>query len=475
MIPILFEKNETSFTSNGLGRLRSCISCQVTEERNGIFECDFDYPIDGENYEDILLGRVIGVTHDDTGEIQPFDIVSSTKPINGIVSFHCVHISYRLAGYSVIGSNINSLSAALNMLTSSEPAMPFTFESDFSASGYMAAADGLPKTARQLLGGVEGSILDTYGGEFLWDRFRVNLKKNRGEVRDFNIRYGLNMTDYEDETDYSGVYNQCKPFWTDGQNTIIGGVVPSGFSGYAGRDICAPLDLSDKFETQPTQAALEEAALQYMLSNQTYLPRQNIKVDFIRLQDDPEYEQFESLLECRLCDSIGVIFPRYNMSGVFKIVKTVYNVLKDRFDSMELGALRVTLAEALGIGQGSGGSYIGGGITELVEGEGITITGSGDSRTIAQDNDNIITRTFTASDLSANTWYRNVRFNVAVDGYTPVAFASITLSQADKHVYWFYFSGNTANVGIALNQNSGTIASSQVAITVLYIKNGLIS
>ena len=108
MYPILFEKNETSFSSNGLGRLRDCISCVVTEERNGIYECDFEYPVDGARYEDIICGRIIGVTHDDSDDLQPFDIVSYTKPIDGIVTFHAVHISYRQSGLTVRGTNINS-------------------------------------------------------------------------------------------------------------------------------------------------------------------------------------------------------------------------------------------------------------------------------------------------------------------------------------------------------------------------------
>ena len=65
MIPILYEKNESVFASNGLGRLRDCISCKVAEERNGIYECDFEYPVTGANYDLIQIGRIIGVTHDD--------------------------------------------------------------------------------------------------------------------------------------------------------------------------------------------------------------------------------------------------------------------------------------------------------------------------------------------------------------------------------------------------------------------------
>ena len=64
MIPILFDSNATQFDTNGLGRLIDCISCEVTEERNGVYECEFVYPIDGRNYDKITLERIIAVTHD---------------------------------------------------------------------------------------------------------------------------------------------------------------------------------------------------------------------------------------------------------------------------------------------------------------------------------------------------------------------------------------------------------------------------
>ena len=89
--------------------------------------------------------------------------------------------------------------------------------------------------------------------------------------------------------------------------------------------------------------------MQVMNAQQPYLPLRNITVDFVRLQDESEFERLSSLFECRLCDSIRVIFPRYNMSAYFKIVKTVWNVLLDRYDEVELGSLAPTLAEALGV------------------------------------------------------------------------------------------------------------------------------
>ena len=85
-----------------------------------------------------------------------------------------------------------------------------------------------------------------------------------------------------------------------------------------------------------------------MLSGST-LPKQTIEVNFIRLTDTEEYKRFASLQKCSLCDSIPVVFPKYGMQGNFKIVKTEYDVLNERFNSMELGDLSTTLSEALGL------------------------------------------------------------------------------------------------------------------------------
>ena len=121
MIPVLYDSNEVSFTSNGLGRLRDCTNCIVTEERNGIYECDFEYLVNGQTYEKIQVGRIVAVEHDDTGDVQPFDIMSVSRAIDGVISVHCVHISYRQSYMTVSGSNINSLSDAFTLLGTAKP------------------------------------------------------------------------------------------------------------------------------------------------------------------------------------------------------------------------------------------------------------------------------------------------------------------------------------------------------------------
>lgn len=365
MIPILFEKTEELFTSNGIGRLVDCIECKVTEELNtGVYECDFQYPVTGELYSEITLGRIIGVTHDDTGDLQPFDIVSCSKPIDGVVSFHAVHISYRLARYiaKVPQQTVSDNLKASNMFDNAYPQLNvgrFTYHIGSIISGYMAAtADGLPRSVREWIGGVAGGYLDTYGGEVVWDKFDVYFVASRGTFQDFQIRYGVNMMDYKEEQDGQETYTLAIPFWKGQGNLVVGGLVDSGLTPYD-RQLCVAMDLTDKFETEPTTAQLDAEALSIMTSGQPNLPRRSIEVDFVRLQDLEDYSDYSDLAHCELGDSITVIFPMYNITGTFRIVKVIWDALRDRFDTMTLGSLQTTLAEALGVGGGM--TNVGGG------------------------------------------------------------------------------------------------------------------
>ena len=354
MIPILYESDEINFISNGIGRLRDCIRCEVTEERNGIYECEFEYPVTGQHFNDITCGRIIAVEHDETGDVQPFDIISYTRPLNGVVTFHAQHISYRQKGITVIassGSGGRSLPGIFATLKSGWPSNPFSYYSDISGQRRVAAFDLTPRTARQLLGGVEGSILDAFGGEYEWDKFQVNLWKARGTPKDYTIRYGVNLLEFQEELDSSEVFDACIPYWKGEDDLVLAdpAMITSGDTPLGGRTVCVPLDVTDQFEEKPTQQQVTAAGTTYMNGSRPYLPSQNISVNFVRLQDSDEYDEYAVLQKCSLCDSVKVVFPIYGVTGSFKIVKVVWDVLLERYVEMELGNLYTTLSQALGI------------------------------------------------------------------------------------------------------------------------------
>ena len=82
MIPVLYPPNTTDFSSFGLGVLTDTISCEVTEERNGVFECLLRYPVSGQHYGLITKECIIKAKPNDTAGDQAFRIYRITKPLN---------------------------------------------------------------------------------------------------------------------------------------------------------------------------------------------------------------------------------------------------------------------------------------------------------------------------------------------------------------------------------------------------------
>lgn len=375
MIPILYRTDETAFTSNGLGRLIDCISCEVTEERNGIYECAFQYPITGRFYQEMHdNGGIVGVIHDDAHDIQPFEIYKFSAPIDGIVTFYAHHISYRLSNVIVKPFTAATCAETLVKLKNeSATPNPFTFWTDKGTSGTFTVKT--PSALRALLGGQQGSILDVYGkGDYKFDKWEVSLYSNRGTDTGVTIRYGKNLANIEHERDESGTFSAVAPYWMK-EDTVVtlpeiyvvsptvaaevfpwtiqtGEIMQDG----RGNDIdfsvpnivVSPLDLSGSFEDEPTADQLREAALAYMANNEPWLPDENVKVDFIALWQTPEYENVAALQRVSLCDTVSVFYPELGViQDKQKVIRVVYDVLAERYSSIELGRLRTTLAEAI--------------------------------------------------------------------------------------------------------------------------------
>lgn len=350
MIPILFESNATTYTTNGLGRLADCTRCIATEERNGLYEIEFDYPVSAPLFEDLELGRIVICTHDDHGDEQPFIIYAREVPdLNGIVTFHAHHISYLLNDIVVMPFTASSCASALSKIKSeSVNTNPFTFWTDKSVSATYKST--VPRLARNMLGGEENSILDVFGtGEYQFDKFQVKLYTHRGTDSGVEIYYGKNLADLSQELDSSGCYNAIVPFWADSEGNVV--TLSEKIISYAGqgeRIDAAPMDLSDDFEEIPTQAQLRARARSRYESGDYALPTENIEVNFVQLWQTEEYKQYSALQRVGLCDTVSVFYADAGISKVKqKVIRTVYNVLLDRYDSIELGTLSPSLGQAI--------------------------------------------------------------------------------------------------------------------------------
>ena len=344
MKPVLFDSTATVFTSQGIGTLE-CISCIATEERNGIFEVEFKISTDALHYEDCVEGNIVVCIHDDTKTKQPFQIYKRSKPINGIVTVHAEHITYRLAKIITAPFSSGNVSEALQSLkTNAVEDCPFDFWTDKASDGTFRVEQ--PCSIRSKLGGEQGSILDAFGGgEYQWDHFTVKLYQHRGHDNGVVLRKGKNITDYTKHTDVSGSYTGIVPYYVDnGEVMMLPEKVVRLDGAPAGYTVA--VDLSDKFEEKPSESQLREAAETYLNLNAKPDVAVSAKVSFVSLWQTEEYKNIAPLQRVNLCDTVTVVYDTEDTVKT-KVVKTVYNVLLERYDEIELGETTTNMTSAI--------------------------------------------------------------------------------------------------------------------------------
>ena len=353
MKPILYPAAETEFVSQGLGVLSDAISCTVTEERNGLYELEMEYPIDGQHFSDITDRCIIFAIPSPYRNPQPFRIYRTTKPINGKCTIYARHIRYDLAGMPVNPfSASNAPGAMAGLQANAAISSPFTFWTNKTTAANFSAA--VPSATSSLLGGQTGSILDVYGGEYEFDKFAVKLYDQRGQDNGVTIRYGKNMTDLEQDRNIYNVATGIYPYWqaADGSTLVTcdPAIVPA--PGTYDFEKVVPVDFSQDFQDAPTPEQLLERAQTYVQSNNIGVPTVSLTVSFVQLEQTEQYKNLALLEKCDLCDTVTVQYEKLGVSAKAKIVKIVTNVLLERYDSVEIGEARTNIADTIANQQG---------------------------------------------------------------------------------------------------------------------------
>lgn len=345
---VVFTKTEymDDYSTLGSGALGDTISCTVTEERNGKYELFMTYPVSGIRYKDICEGAVIKVVPSKGRQPDYFRIYSITKPISGIIEIKAEHISYWLSHIPVMPFTASTCVGALNGLKShSAERNPFTFWTDKSTTATYKQI--VPASLRSRLGGVQGSILDVYGGEFEFDRFDVKLWASRGADRGVQLRYGKNITDLTQETNIANTITGICPYWANDDGVVVTlpeEVISSPKANSFPYRRTVVKDFSSDWDDKPTVEQLRTRAEAYVAGSDIGVPKVSIKVSFVDLSQTDDYSDIALLETVKLCDTVTVLFEPFGIDAKAKVVETVWNVLKDRYDSITLGTVSTNLA-----------------------------------------------------------------------------------------------------------------------------------
>jgi phage minor structural protein len=225
--------------------------------------------------------------------------------------------------------------------------VPFWMTSDIENSDGITFKHPKPQSIMDVLLGTEGSVLDVVGGEYEFDGWHVILHSQRGVDTGIGIRYGVNMSDIESETDSSELVTAVVPYWAgdvDGtQTVIVGDLCTSGNVNAFSHIRTIPLDVSSQFDsdTTPTKAQVTAAGRSYI--NSTDLKNLNTST---RVKYDPITLGIGDR-SIYLCDTVRVVHPDLKVSSTAKVVETRFNVLTERYDELTIGSIKQSIVDTI--------------------------------------------------------------------------------------------------------------------------------
>ena len=360
MRPILYNANETAFETYGLGEI-DATKAQVTRERNGNYTLYIEYPasgpLAGTFKNDMRIKSDAGLRTKN----QTFFISRILKDSTGILKVYAKHFSH-LTEKMAIRNNTNATGTAQAALaiwaSNALGGIRFDTWSDIDLTSKTSWNIADFKTARDVLGGVKGSILDVWGGEYEFDNTVIRLHKQLGRRSPIVLEYGRNILRAEDDQDIEGAYTSVYPYATytpENQGTGEGGAtsqqitvelpekyIDGPYIGLYNERRVLIVDFSSNFKDKevPTIDKLRILAKEYAINNRLGLPKINTKIEYVDLSKTLDYKLTQILEEAELCDIVPVYYPQIGLTSEdAKLTTIVYDVLLEQNDSVEVGVI----------------------------------------------------------------------------------------------------------------------------------------
>ena len=362
MRPILFNKNETVFDTYGLGKL-NVTKGTVTRERNGNYTLYAEIPVSDPMVSILQKEMKLKADAGLRTKNQTFEISRIVKDSSNIVKIYGQHISHKLE-YMAIRNQTILNGTAQSALARWKDALigDYSFDvwSDIQTSATTTLTIDKATNARLALGGVEGSILDVWGGEYEFDNMTVRLHKQLGRTAPTVLEYGRNILSAETDETIEDAYTSVLPYATytperpegdtsDNQPdpvtvTIQEDYVDSKYKAlYAHRRIKV-VDFSSEFSTDskkkniPTADKLRKLANDYMERNAIGKPKINTKIEYVDLAKTLDYADRAWIEELELCDIVPIYYPQIGLTDeTAKVTTITYDFVNERNESVEFG------------------------------------------------------------------------------------------------------------------------------------------
>ena len=349
MIPVIFKPGEKDFTTNGLGRLIDATRCEITEEANGKYELEMDYPAISRFSDYFENGYQIKAKPNDLEEYHIFEIKQTFKDTftNSIV-IYAQSRTYKLGNRQVrlvTVDNRNGSEAMKLIEQNMDEPCDIKLHSDINtASSTIFEA----RNVLNCIAGEQGSLLQYWGGEIKREPFKLSLLRRRGRDNVGTVRYGKDLKGLTIKFDWQSIVTKVLPFaelqsGADGTSQrIYGNAVKSEYiSKYP--DVYAQYIQFTEDQGVKDIASLNKVASKYFttLYPGSDKPKVSIELEIEKLTDSEEAKEFAKMRNYNLFDTFTVYHKLYDIDIQTKVTGIVYDALAEKTIKITAGDIQV--------------------------------------------------------------------------------------------------------------------------------------
>jgi phage minor structural protein len=347
----LYRANETDYSHNEFV-LDECSKCEVTEELNGTFELDLEYPVQDKKQisSNITRGAIIKCPVGDAREPQLFRIRKATRTTTRVrVYAESIAIADLRNNFvrdtNIVGKKRKDAIAQILANTS----QPHNFKVGTLDTNTALDVIRIVRYSplRAIVGDDDNTILMRYGGEVIYNNFELNVVDHRGKDNGVVISYGKNITGIEETIDDTDLATAIIPEGKDElllpeyqiESPYINNYEKIHYKKVELNNIgiVEPKDDDPGITRDEACQKLRDAVNHMFTVDKVDIPSFNYKVNFIQLSKTEEYKDYAILENVSLGDTVTIKHLKMNIDLEGRIIKTKYNVLLNRFIEIELG------------------------------------------------------------------------------------------------------------------------------------------
>ena len=323
----IYDKRTTkgNLDNNGLGVLNEAILAEITEELNGQYYLEVEYPVNSKKAIYFKEFNIIKANN------QLFRIykVEKVQASDKRVKIYANHIFYDMDYYFIEDKRVENspIKTAMERALVNDLDKIYTVDSDVVKPATLYMVEMSPAQAFF-------KIIERWEqGELLRDNFTVKIIKQMGNDTGVLIKYGKNIQGLKITVDTVNVVTKLYPKGANGIKLTEKYIsIPNWDS-----ELYPPFPIVRKVEFKDAQDEVTLRSLATELANTIGLSSINIQIDFIELSKIKEYENYKSLESVKVGDIVTVKHSEFDIDVKVKVIKIKKDILTGLNTKVELG------------------------------------------------------------------------------------------------------------------------------------------